>query len=145
MMHDAQEVQLYAKISDILPTEPNILPAFIEGVIDPDQKILADHGYNCVETFKEDIAKNGMKYAVSINRRGVILDGNCRYWCAIALGWKYIPINLPFFTRKTTKVTPKQLVLPNKDRKDDIKNVLAGLAKVIKKMKENGIQGKNKD
>lgn len=137
MMRNPQSIQLYAKITDILPTEPNILPPlFPDQQSAPGQEILLYHGMNCVETFKDDIEKNGMTYAITVNRRGVIIDGNCRYWCAVALGWKYIPVNFPFFAGKTKKVLPKQRVLPDKDRTEDIERVLEGFDKIHKRNKE---------
>lgn len=85
-------IQMYAKLKDLTPTEPNQLT--YQGYFnDPDEEIMLEYDMDCIKTYAEDIKLNGMKYAIQINAEGTILDGNCRYWCARELGWVYVPIN----------------------------------------------------
>ena len=99
-------IQLFARIEDIIPTEPNILIP-IENFMDPEEAILADHNFNCISAFLPSIQEHGIKYQLKIHPSGHIGDGNCRYWCGRAdrkffplhphqAG--FLPIDVRFFT-----------------------------------------------
>lgn len=97
-------IQLYAKLSDLVPTEPSKLdtPTHFN---DPDEEVLLDNDMDCLKAFKKDIFLNAMKYAIVISDRGLIQDGNCRYWCAKELGWEYVPVWIrmngePFYPKR---------------------------------------------
>jgi hypothetical protein len=93
------DVQLYVHISDVLPTEPAIMP-LPEKFNDPDEAKLAENNMDTIPTWIDDIKVNGIKYALSIDGRGTIRDGNGRYWTARELGIEYLPISFRFLTRR---------------------------------------------
>lgn len=102
-------IQLYAKVSDLKPTEPAKLE--YKGYFnDPDETILLANDMDCVKAFKDSIEKEGFKYALVVDQYGTICDGNCRYWCAVALNIEYVPINVNYFFGADKSFYPKKEV-----------------------------------
>ena len=87
-------IQLYAKLSDITPTEGKEVDYIDspEKCSDPEE-----FGKNNYTDWLDDIRENGIKYALKIHPNGLIADGNFRYWCAKELGHEYVPIDLYFY------------------------------------------------
>ena len=103
------QIQLYAKITDLKPTEPNKL-TYKGHFNDPDEAILLDNDMDCIKAFAADIKKNGFKYCSAIEKDGTIRDGNCRYHGGIAAGKEYTPINIDFMLGTDRSFYPKKEV-----------------------------------
>ena len=87
-------IQLYAKLSDITPTEGKQ----VDEVESPnDCADPEEFGMTNYKDWLEDIVLNGIKYALKVHPNGLIADGNFRYWCAKELGYEYVPIDLMFY------------------------------------------------
>lgn len=116
------KVQLYVHIDDLMPTEPAIMP-LPDKFNDPDEEKLAEHGMDTLPTWLEDMKENGIKYALCVDKKGRIKDGNGRYWVAKALGIKFLPIKLSFLAEQSQEsVYPKEGVIRvADDRKKEIK------------------------
>ena len=88
-------IQAYVNIYDITPTE-----WFWEEVqdnIEPKEFWLRDD-------LIENIANQGLKYALKVNKFGNIVNGNMRYWCMRHLlektgdkKWMFVPVEMEIF------------------------------------------------
>ena len=88
-------IQTYVNIYDIIPTE-----GFWEEVqdnLEPKEFWLRDE-------LIENIAEQGLKYALKINKQGGIVNGNMRYWCMRHLlektgnlKYMFVPVELEIF------------------------------------------------
>ena len=74
-------IQLYAKLSDLSPTEEKLQVSTIEEFC------------KWFDSIKED----GIKYQLHVDHRGKIRDGNARYYIAQRLGHTHVPISWQYF------------------------------------------------
>ena len=101
-------IQLYAKLSDVVPTEQEHMPHF-EPHLQAQTKLL-------MERWRDEIPKNGIYDALKVNPDGTLSDGNARYiiaqeqldkcykemfpyasGAARILKWAFLPIDLNWF------------------------------------------------
>lgn len=108
-MSSGGQIQLFARVMDLKPTEPNVLP--VPGKFnDPDEEVLLEHGMDCVLTWGDDIRKNGIKYCLAVEKDGTISDGNGRYWCALDIGMEFVPVNFEYMSGINKRMYPKREV-----------------------------------
>lgn len=77
-LENHEHIQLYAKLSDLTPTEPLYQ---IES--------FAEYG-----DWRRSIVFDGIQYQLNIYHDGRIHDGNARFWIARRIGLDYVPINV---------------------------------------------------
>ena len=101
------KIQTYVDIYDITPTE-----TYWDEVTDN----VEPKEFWTRENLVKDIKDNGFKYALKINKRGAITNGNMRYWVARQLleegdeRFRYLPVELEMFSgiaimKTTDKIT----------------------------------------
>ena len=88
-------IQLSAHVKFLIPTESKEFCESCKKITNPRDGEYVGMSYD--EIF-EDIKANGIKHSLHVLYYGYIINGNIRYWVAIALGIDYVPIDLQFFT-----------------------------------------------
>lgn len=95
----AKEIQLFARTKDLKPTEPDrfLAPkAFNDKDEEQAYRTMTPNAkmYDCYILFLDSIKDMGIQYVIKIAGDGTIFDGNCRYWCALALKIEYVPVKV---------------------------------------------------
>lgn len=107
-MSNSQEVQLYVRIADTIPTEGPILPReSFEGFHNPKDAFETtametlcpnNNAAEYYPQFLKDIKLNGTtNYTVHMHPNGIIGDGNFRRIWGIWAGLEFLPISLDYF------------------------------------------------
>lgn len=112
-------IQLFVRTTDLKPKHPPKHPAAPKYYDKDEEAVYHDKTerkakWDCFRYFRDDIERNGIRYALKINHLGEILDGDCRYWIARELGLEYVPIDYNFLMvgqgRKRPVKSPRKLM-----------------------------------